>query len=253
MLSSEEKIIIIGFAAAFFLLLVVGYFVYTFIEQHKKIVAWQQERIKAEVEILETERKRIATDLHDEVGPLLSVIKVQMNQLNAENDFEEMLLNKNNKQIDEVIQKFRNISYNLLPNTLVRKGVVYATQEFIDKIDNTQLKINFRSDGVQLNTNTAVNIFRIIQEIVHNTIKHARATTLDIAILDLNKSIDISTKDNGIGFIYNEKEKINNGLGLLSLQSRVEIMNGTIKIETSTGNGVRYLISIPKQPKEINK
>ena len=244
--TTDQKIILVAIAASVFLIGILAYFIITFIRQHKKVVAWQQERIKAEVAILETERKRIATDMHDEIGPLLSVVKAQMNELSVNGEVEELILNKSNKQIDEVIQKFRDISYNLLPNTLVRKGVVYATQEFIDKLDNTQLKINFSSDAIQLNTDMAVNIFRIFQEIVHNTIKHARATTLDITITDAVTTIHIYTADDGIGFVYSEQEKINNGLGLLSLQSRIEIMHGTLKIETAVGKGVKYFISIPK-------
>ncbi len=246
MYTTEQKIIFIAIAASLFLAAILVYFIYTFIKQHKKIVAWQQARIKAEVEILEAERKRIATDLHDEVGPLLSVIKMQVNELHPTNEIEEIILQKSNNQIDEVVQKFRNISYNLLPNTLIRKGVVFATQEFIDKLESNHLKISFSSDVIALNTNTAVNIFRIIQEITHNTIKHARATTLTIAIIDMRKSIDIFTQDDGIGFIYTEQTAINNGLGLLSLQSRVEILNGTLKIETTVEKGVKYFISIPK-------
>lgn len=242
----EEKILFLTITASFFLLSIVAYFIYTFIKQHKKIIAWQQARIKAEVEILETERKRIATDLHDEVGPLLSVVKVQMNQLSTSNDIEELILNKSNEQIDEVIQKFRTISYNLLPNTLVRKGVVYATQEFIDKVDSTQLKINFSSDAIQLNTDTSINIFRIIQEIVHNTIKHARATQLNISITNQNLCIEIKTEDDGIGFTYNEQSNLNKGLGLLSLENRVEILKGKLVVDAHIGKGVRYYITIPK-------
>ena len=248
--SNEQKIIYIAIFASIFLLLVIAYFVYTFIKQHKKIVAWQQARIKAEVEILETERKRIATDLHDEVGPLLSVIKMQVNQLHVTNEIEEIILEKSNKHIDDVVQKFRNISYNLLPNTLVRKGVVYATQEFIDKLEQNNLKIKLSADAIELNTDSAVNIFRIIQEIAHNTIKHARATTLNMAITNLPTSITVATQDDGIGFVYTQQTAINKGLGLLSLQNRVEILQGNLKIETAIGQGVKYFITIPKIPND---
>lgn len=247
MYTNEQKIIFTAIIACIFLLAVVGYFVYTFIKQHKKIIAWQQARIKAEVEILETERRRIATDLHDEVGPLLSVIKMQVNQLHPTDDIEEIILEKSNKQIDDVVQKFRDTSYNLLPNTLVRKGVIYATQEFIDKLEHDNLKIKFSADTIELNTDTAVNIFRIIQEITHNTIKHARAKTLSIAIINIAQTIEVITEDDGIGFVYAQQTAINKGLGLLSLQSRVEILHGNLKIETAVGKGVKYFISIPKQ------
>ena len=246
MYSNEQKIIIIAILAAIFLVAVLVYFIATFTKQHKKIVAWQQARIKAEVEILESERKRIATDLHDEVGPLLSVIKAQINELQTTNDIEEIILGKSNKQIDEVIQKFRNISYNLLPNTLVRKGVVFATQEFIEKLEQGHLKIIFKADAIAINTDTAINIFRILQEIIHNTIKHSRATTLNITLVNTAINIELITADDGIGFEYNEQQQINNGLGLLSLSSRVEILKGTMKIETAVGKGVRYVITIPK-------
>ncbi len=247
MYTNDQKVVIISITSACFLVGVLVYFIKTFNKQHNKITSWQQARIKAEVEILENERKRIAKDLHDELGTFLSAIKFQVNQLKPTTETEEIIISKSSNQIDDVIQKFRNISYNLLPNTLVRKGLVAATKEFISRVENNITKINFQSIQLNIETETSINIFRIIQEIIHNTLKHSRATKLDINIYEEGGNYIISTKDDGIGFTYNIQTQINNGLGLLSLESRVTILGGKLNIDTAVGRGVKYFIIIPQK------
>ena len=120
----------------------VGYFIWSFVKQQRRVLRWQKARIKAEIEMLENERKRIATDLHDEIGPMLSAVKLQINHFEPIEESELAALEKSSTQIDHIIQRFRDISYNLLPNTLVRKGLVRASEEFVNKMQEvTPLKI----------------------------------------------------------------------------------------------------------------
>lgn len=130
--------------AAVILMLIIAFFVISIVREHKKILKWQQARIRAEINTLEGERRRIAGDLHDELGPLLSAIKLQINHLEPVNAEETAVLEKSSEQIDSIIQRFREISYNLLPNTLVRKGFIKATEEFIGKLKNTTAANQFQ-------------------------------------------------------------------------------------------------------------
>lgn len=225
---------------------IVIYFIISIVRQQKMVFKWQKARIAAEIDTLENERKRIVTDLHDELGPLLSAIKLQINHLEPVDEMETAVLKKSSDQIDDVVQRFRDISYNLLPNTLIRKGFIAATEEFIGKMkDAHPLKISFTCDEFKLTPQREINLYRIEQEIVHNTIKHAKASELKIEVIKADKKIIFKSVDNGIGFNYTEKEQISNGLGLMNLQSRAEVLGGQLIVNTLPGKGTAFEIEIP--------
>jgi signal transduction histidine kinase len=232
--------------SALIVALIIVFFVISFIKEHRKILKWQQARIAAEINTLENERKRIADDLHDELGPLLSAIKLQINHLEPTDETESAVLEKSSAQIDSAIQRFREISYNLLPNTLVRKGFINATEEYITKLKPLHpLNISFESCFFNLLPEREINLYRILQEIIHNTFKHSRAATLTISIQKNNKALLVKTKDDGVGFNYLEKTQIAKGLGLLSIHSRVELLGGHLLINTQPGAGTLIEIEIP--------
>lgn len=232
--------------AAVIIALVIGFFIYSVMHQQRKLSQWQQARIAAEITTLENERKRIAGDLHDELGPMLSAIKLQINHLEPTNNAEAAVLEKSSKQIDDIITRFREISYNLLPNTLVRKGFVKATHEFIGKLKNLhELKIDFSSPDFSLAPEREVNLYRVVQEIIQNTLKHAQAKQLNIHITKRAQDILLQTQDNGIGFNYSDKKQQGKGMGLLSLQSRAELLGGQLLVHTKPGEGTIFEIQIP--------
>jgi two-component system, NarL family, sensor kinase len=232
--------------AAVIIALVIGFFIYSVMHQQRKLSQWQQARIAAEITTLENERKRIAGDLHDELGPMLSAIKLQINHLEPTNNAEAAVLEKSSNQIDDIITRFREISYNLLPNTLVRKGFVKATHEFIGKLKNLHdLQIDFSSLDFSLAPEREVNLYRVVQEIIQNTLKHAQATQLTIRITKKGQDILLQTQDNGIGFNYSDKKQQGKGMGLLSLQSRAELLGGQLLVHTKPGEGTIFEIQIP--------
>jgi two-component system, NarL family, sensor kinase len=232
--------------SAFVLLVFISFIIFSVINQQRKITRWQLARIAAEIQTLENERKRIAGDLHDELGPLLSAVKMQINHLEPSDETETVVLEKSSKQIDGIIQRFREISYNLLPNTLVRKGFIKATYEFIEKIKSLHtLKIEFHANDFSITPEAEINLYRVVQEIIQNTLKHARATFLKIDIIKNEKIILLTTQDDGIGFNYNEKSLEAKGIGLLSLQSRVQLLQGQLIVNTKQGSGTIFKIEIP--------
>ena len=232
--------------SAVILILIISFFIISIVSEHRRVVKWQQARIAAEINTLENERKRIANDLHDELGPLLSAIKLQINHLEPTDETETAVLEKSSNQIDSIIQRFREISYDLLPNTLVRQGLIKATEEFISKLKPIHpLDISFSYVDFTLLPEREINLYRILQEIIHNTVKHARATTLNISIQKNNKTLLLKTKDDGIGFNYSEKTQIASGLGLLSIHSRVELLGGQLLVTSQPGSGTIFEIEMP--------
>jgi signal transduction histidine kinase len=205
-------------------------------------------KISAEITTLENERKRIASDLHDEVGPLLSAVKLHINHLDISGAQQQKeLVVKSSQYIDEVIKKMREISNDLLPNILVRKGFPAAAEDFLAKVTKgSGLKVTFESDLTErITLEKEVNLYRIVQEIVHNTVKHAKASELKIRITKSAGKLILATADNGVGLPDNVHQRKEAGLGLLNLQSRTDVMGGELSCKSAPGKGTSYLFEIP--------
>jgi signal transduction histidine kinase len=245
-MAMEAEMYKVVWTSAIIVALIIGFFIVSIMREHKKVLKWQQARIAAEINTLENERKRIADDLHDELGPLLSAIKLQINHLEPSDETETAVLEKSSEQIDSIIQRFREISYDLLPNTLVRQGLIKATEEFISKLKPVHpLNISFKYCDFTLIPQREINLYRILQEIIHNTVKHSRAASLSVSIQKNNKTLLLRTKDDGIGFNYSEKKQIATGLGLLSIHSRVDLLGGQLLVTSQPGTGTIFEIEMP--------
>lgn len=193
----------------------------------------------------ETERRRIAQDLHDDIGTMLSLTKLSLNQLgksigeNGEKD--ELIMKKTQSLVEETILHVRRITRELVPTTLERFGLTEAIDEFIHKLEEgNNLKITFQPGSEELprqGQKIELTIYRIMQELVNNAIKHANCTKIDISLEMNEEFIGLQVSDNGIGFDPEvAKEGHLAGLGLLGIESRLAIVNGTVQY-SKTGNG----------------
>jgi len=245
--TQEERFYTAIAVAATLLGIIITYFVVTMIRHQRRNIRLYRAKIKAEITTAESERKRIATDLHDELGPLLSAVRIQINHLNLQPGNDANILAHANKNIDDILTKTREISYNLLPNTLVRKGLIKATEEYINRLrDVHALVITLHVEGyVSLGNESEVNIYRIIQEIIHNTVKHSKAGQLMIEFKRHEDLIVLMTADNGEGFNFDEAMNNGSGLGLINLQSRAEILNAKFNYTSEPGKGTMYIFEIP--------
>jgi len=223
------------------------YFIIILIRQQRRNARLYRSKILAEITTLENERARIANDLHDELGPLLSAIKFKLSSIEINNADDEIQMEESSKHLNDIIIRMREISNNLMPSSLLRKGLVVALDEFVRKMPaSTGLQINFKHSNIpELGKEKTINTYRIVQEIVHNTIKHADASLLNIELKMENGKMILLTQDNGKGFDYAFATKENTGLGLRSLLSRTDIMNGNLYIESNKGEGAKYSIEIP--------
>jgi len=245
--AQENRILSAIIIAAAIFGVVYIYFTITLIRQQRKKHALQKQNMLAEVAQIEKERARMAHDLHDELGPLLSAIKMQINTVEISGKEDINTIERTNKHLDDVLRKIREISFNLMPNSLLRKGITTAAKEFVDYLNyNTKIKYryNFQKD-LKLSENNAVNLYRIIQEVIHNTIKHSKATEVQIELNTDNTNVILEIRDNGVGFDYKKESKENMGFGLKSLLRRTDIMGGKMYIESEIGNGTSYTFEIP--------
>ena len=198
----------------------------------------------------ENERKRIAADLHDSVAQKMVVAKLNLEVLEgylpALNQEQRHVYNNIFSLVDDSCTEVRNLSHSMMPQAFFQSGLTDAVKNFIDKIENKNLRISFNAEGdlENLDKNTEIMIYRIIQECLQNIIKHADAAKVDISITLENDEIDVTIEDNGVGFdtsLLEEKE----GMGMRNIRSRVEFLNGKLDINSEPGNGTVVAFFVP--------
>ena len=222
-------------------------FIISMIRNQRRNRDLYKSKILAEITTLEKERTRIASDLHDEIGPVLSSVKYRINSIDINSKEDQEQLDKVNQNIDQMMKQMKAISNDLMPITLLRKGLITATNEMISNFGTSSgLAIHFKHpETLDLPHEKSVNLYRMLLEIIHNTIKHAKASILNIEIKHEHNKLVILTEDNGVGFNYNNTMLSNAGLGLRNLLSRAEVMGGEMFIESKLGKGTRYIFEIP--------
>ena len=243
----ENKILYTTVLVSMIIAIIIVYFFVSIIRYHRRYMKLQREKIFAEITIRENERKRIAGDLHDSLGPLLSAVKLNISSVDIEAPADRAILEKTAGYLDEIIGSMRRISHDLLPNTLERRGLLEAVREFIQQVKNKQsvdIQLYIVKE-IRVPKEKEIHIFRMVQEIVHNTIKHAQARNLQIGFSEENGHLLCLTKDDGKGFDSEKALTNSQGLGLRSLESRCEILNGILTLESSPGLGTNYFIKIP--------
>ena len=236
---------------------IITYFIISIVRQHRRSLQLYKQSIQTEITTLEKERVRMAADLHDEVGPVLSSIKLRIGSIDVLTVDDQLEIEKTSLQIDNLIKRMREISFDLMPNSLIRKGLPEALGEFIDYCSkNGDLEIKFSYTPLTITRQQSINLYRIVQEVIHNTRKHAKANRLQIELKQEKQLIVLATNDNGVGFNYHDKVKDAGGMGLHNLLSRTEMMGGKMFIDSKKGRGTTYIFEIPtasKDKHEYNK
>jgi two-component system NarL family sensor kinase len=204
-------------------------------------------RFRAMLESEEKERMRIAKELHDSLGQMLSTARLNVSALNGSVPKEdEDLLNTSLKIIDNACEEVRSISHNMMPAALMRLGLVKAVQEMVSEINRAhRLKAELVADeAIRFTEEKEIAVYRIIQEVVNNMIRHAGATEISIQLSASSEKISLAIKDNGKGFDAAEISD-SKGLGWKNSFSRVGLLNGTMAVDSVIGKGTAVLISFP--------
>lgn len=227
--------------------IIILFFFISIIRQQRRNLELQRQSILAEINAMERERTRIAADLHDDISPILSVIRFQINSLTVAGADDQAQIENASKHVDDLIHRLREISNNLMPASLLRKGLVVSIGEFLRNAGTiAKLKIQFRcSDGINVPQEKSIHIYRMVQELVHNCIRHANATELTVQLEAGNQLLSIFYKDNGVGFNFDAAVNNSTGLGLRSLKSRVDLMGGSMQADSKPQKGTRFIFQIP--------
>ena len=207
--------------------------------------------INAMVDGQEKERKQIAEDLHDNLGSVLATLKLHFENLKINREKkkinQETLFDKTENLIDEAYLKVRSIAHAKNAGVIANQGLLVAIQMMAEKIsaaDKIKIKvIDFGLDK-RIENSLEISVFRIIQELVTNIIKHADANNGTINIAAYDNNLNIIIEDDGKGFDI-KKVDLKNGMGISSIKTRIEHLRGTFKVDSTKGKGTSIIIDIP--------
>ncbi len=215
------------------------------------LLAQQEIRSKAVLEAEETERQRIAKDLHDGLGQMLSAVKLNLSSLESKliaiEPAQQQLIQHAISLVDDSVKEVRTISHNMMPNMLIKKGLVNAVREFIDKLSGTSIKIDLEISGLneRLDTSLETILYRTLQEIINNVIKHSGASHVTIQLLRFENEVTLMVEDNGKGFDVTSTMAGEKGIGLKNIISRVQFFKGEANFDSRIGKGTTVTIEIP--------
>lgn len=239
-------------------ILVLVVWVFWLIRNRQKIIQkrqldeqrWQQQeaRTKAVIEAEERERQRIARELHDGVGQQLSAARLHLSALEGTFDStqsqEESLLSNAISMMDDAVKEVRSVAHTMLANALLKQGLAGAVRDFIQKINSSGLiRIELEISGLDRNLDPTLEsmLFRIIQEIMSNVIRHSGANQVTIQLHRHETELVLMVEDNGVGF---DVSAVSNGAGMQNMKSRVAYINGSFEVDSSTGKGTTISVEV---------
>lgn len=223
---------------------IIVYFAVSVFKQQRKYINLQRKYFLDEVNLLEKEKMRIAHDLHDEVGPLLGLSKTHVQQLEPREESEAKHIQKVNEHLDKVMERMGQIAINITPGSLFKKGLRFSIEQFLDDLREAYgLAIVFKYDvDSSIDPTQSIHIYRIVQEIAHNTVKHSGAKTLQVQLKERKQRLYLFCRDDGKGFTSAMNDE---GHGRGSIRNRCEILYGKMKFSSDTKMGTEYFFEFP--------
>lgn len=250
----EDILISIVIASVFFIL--IGSFllllVFVFLRRQRKNKEekeemknrYEQTLLRTQLEIQEQIFSYISQEIHDNIGQILSLARLNLNT------FEGVAgekLNQTDELMGKAIKDLRDLSHNLQNNRIHNVGIIESIRQLLVSVERTgRFQTSFRtSDNFHLlDTNTDIILYRMIQEIINNIIKHAQATTIDVEIQEADDAITIAISDDGVGFDPAQLKEDRPGIGLRNIVNRAKIVNTTVDVKSAPNKGTTITLSI---------
>jgi signal transduction histidine kinase/tetratricopeptide (TPR) repeat protein len=253
----QKSIVNYLLAAAGFSVLTISLLAYRTYSQKQKLQQQRISELETEKQLMATEavlkgeekeRSRLAKDLHDGLGGMLSGIKYSFNSMK-----ENLIMTPENQRafersmdmLDSSIKEMRRVAHNMMPESLVKFGLDTALKDFCHDINQSgALKVNYQSIGLsdmQLDQTTAITVYRIVQELINNTMKHAAAKSAIVQVSVSGKQLSVTVEDDGKGFdtaIIKRAE----GIGWSNIQHRVDFLKGRLDVDSQPGKGTSVQI-----------
>jgi two-component system, NarL family, sensor kinase len=216
--------------------------------QKKRLALMKEAQIRATIESQENERRRFAQDLHDGMGQLISALRLTIHSLDNQGGQSAVShFSKAETLLNDMHKEIRSIAFNLMPQTLVKNGVIPALKEVINRLSSSGIQINISSFEIpeRLDHLKEIALYRIMQEWLNNIIKYSNATRIDIQFVGHASELTVVIEDDGDGFdqkLLTESE----GHGWKNIQSRISFLQAALYLDTQPGRkGVSLTINIP--------
>jgi two-component system NarL family sensor kinase len=224
---------------------IIGIIIYN--REQKKIAKEKidQERLRNKmiIEAEEKERTRIAKDLHDSLGQMLAALKMNLNSIPVDNQGNDQY-KKTALILDETIVEMRSISHAMMPESLVKNGLAKALIDITNHIETNQTQVNIHVENWKgWNSTGEYILYRIVQELLNNTLKHANASRVNIELNQFEDEINLIYEDDGQGF--DPESASSDGIGLKNMYNRMSSLNGHIEFDSKPGKGTTVILSIP--------
>lgn len=249
------------------LTIILLYYKKALLSEREKNTAAEKERralIELMIPVVEKERERIAKNIHDDIGSILSILKLNFSKIlkdHKENKNTEELIRESIVLLDQTIQNARGISHDLTPSFLNKLGFKKALAEFCRQIGESRklsIEIQVEEEDIQISSGTELQLFRIMQEILNNIIKHAAAENICIAIQNSAalRRTEINIIHDGQGISQEKVEQLSGestNVGLKSILGRIELINGTVLYSTTNNKVSGIKICIPISYEKTNQ
>ncbi len=258
--NNRLNMILLGLAVAFLLISIL--FLMNYYKNQKKINLQNQFNLKQELTTLENqqklavsdaliqgeefERKRLARDLHDGLGSMLSGLKIHINKLsNEDSQNQNSDIQTIENKLDNSIKELRQIAQNLMPESLLKLGLEAALRDLCIKLsdEKTAIEFQFYGNTNEISESKQIIIYRIVQELLNNALKHANANEILVSLNQNDKIVYLTLEDNGNGFDAKNASSFN-GMGLKNIKNRVDFLNGKLEIESEINKGTVFNIEL---------
>jgi signal transduction histidine kinase len=211
---------------------------------------FESELLKAQIEVQEQTMQLIASNLHDNIGQLLSLTNLTLGSINIKDEKKaETKVDTSIELVNKSIKELRELAKLLHGEQLLQQGIGAAIEQEVNWLSRSEIyNVHFENstkDDITISPQKDLVILRLFQEIVNNIVKHAQATKIEIQLHQQENWMFLSVNENGIGFDYNEARKKNTGLGLFSIEKRVKMIGGTLDLQSSINKGTKIIIQIP--------
>lgn len=212
---------------------------------------FQEEILTAKNEVQENTMKHIARELHDNIGQLLSLVKIQLNTIDEENPGIKRV-GDSKEFLGKALKDLRALSKTLNSDNILKAGLIKAITFELDRVRRTEIyEVNFRNDieHWDINPKIEVIVFRIFQEVIQNIFKHSGGKNINVSLQEMAEVYTLEVLDDGSGFDVQAKsnqKSFNSGAGLSNLAHRAQLIHGDFEIESAIGKGTKVKLSIPK-------
>lgn len=245
------------------ILFFVFFFYLLIIQSHKRSIIHQKEMfdlktqyeqtiLQSQIEIQEQTFRNISQEIHDNIGQVLSLAKLNLNTIHPDTFTQKISLTE--ELLGKAINDLRDLSRSLHTEKIADIGLTDAIRHelaLIEKTTQIHTSLSCENSDFQLSQEKTIIAFRMIQEVLHNILKHSKATEVNVLLECKEDQCSILVKDNGKGFDLKGLKKTDSGIGLKSIQQRCKFIDAVCNIETAPGNGTIIQIIISKNIKEL--